>query len=139
MTFKRAEWTEVLLGGLIFLGSAALLLNDSLFFYGTALFEKVCLGYAFIISCMMGKAISCAIRKPCAASILMGLGSILFYTSDLMLALNYFSNAPNHTTSVICLTTYYPGQGILAATGFFWVLKQIKDDKKAESGVSVKR
>lgn len=103
----------------IFLGSAALILLTPLFDFGSALMKGVCLLYALIISCMLGKATANYYRTQGSVTGLLQLGSILFFFSDLMLCLNIFADAP-HITDVLCLYTYFPGQCILAHSLFHY-------------------
>ena len=71
--------------------------------------------YALIISCMVGKAISLMLFSKChlVSRIIIMVGSILFFVSDLALLFNVFGNG-GVTADNICLLTYYPAQGLLA-------------------------
>ena len=69
--------------------------------------------YAFIISLMLGKAISGAITKPTLANIIMAIGAFLFFFSDLMLLFDVFAQA-HKIFDVLCLSTYYPAEFLLA-------------------------
>lgn len=78
-----------------------------------ALIFGICVFYALIISFMVGKTIANVIRAWCAVSIILVIGSILFFISDLALVLYMFGDAPG-TADTICLATYFPGQCFLA-------------------------
>ena len=81
--------------------------------------KGVCLLYALIISCMLGKASANYYRAQSLVTGLLQLGSILFFFSDFMLCLNIFADAP-HITNILCLYTYFPGQCILAHSLFHY-------------------
>ena len=86
--------------------------------FGSNFMKGVCCAYAFIISFMVGKAISNLLKEKNATNKIIVIGSILFFISDLMLMLNKFGNIPG--TSYLCLGTYYPGQFILGLSLFIY-------------------
>ena len=92
---------------------AALILLTPLFDFGDPLIRWVCLLYALIISCMLSKAIANYYRTPNRVTGILLLGSSLFFFSDVMLCLDFFSNASD-ITGYLCLFTYFPGQCVLA-------------------------
>jgi hypothetical protein len=75
--------------------------------------QKLLLGYAVIISAMLGKAISNLIRHPGPARWLLAIGSVMFWFSDLMLAIDMFGQA-SRLTWILCSYTYWPAQNLLA-------------------------
>lgn len=75
--------------------------------------QKLLLGYAVIISAMLGKAISNLIRHPSPARWLLAIGSVMFWFSDLMLAIDMFGQA-SRLTWILCSYTYWPAQNLLA-------------------------
>lgn len=75
--------------------------------------QKLLLGYAVIISAMLGKAISNLIRHPSPARWLLAIGSLMFWFSDLMLAIDMFGQA-SRLTWILCSYTYWPAQNLLA-------------------------
>ena len=77
----------------------------------------VCYVYAVIISGMAGKAVSGFLRERTLVNGLLALGSVLFYFSDVMLLLAWFTGAGSWADTA-CLFTYFPGQGILAHAGY---------------------
>lgn len=78
------------------------------------------IGYAIVISCMLGKSISNLVRKKSTSSWLMAVGSILFWFSDLMLALSIFGSG-GKAVSFLCMYSYWPGQSILAHSLFHFI------------------
>lgn len=79
--------------------------------------RKLLLGYAVIISVMLGKAISNLIRKPSPCRWLLAIGSVMFWFSDIMLAVDMFGQ-PSRLTWILCSYCYWPAQNILAHSLF---------------------
>ena len=75
--------------------------------------KKLLLGYALVISAMLGKAISNLIRHPSPARWLMAIGCVMFWFSDLMLAVDMFGQG-SRLTWILCSYSYWPAQNILA-------------------------
>ena len=109
----RFEKNDLIPSVIIFVCAASLVLFVPIFDFGIPLMQYIILGYALIISLMVGKAISNMRRENTSLTKLIVFGSILFFFSDLMLLLCYFAGAPQITDS-LCLFTYYPGQYLLA-------------------------
>lgn len=109
----KFRWRDLLYGGLIFIPSVLFITLAPIFDFGGAMMEAVCVVYAIIISCMVGKSISNFIKERTLINFVILLGSCLFFFSDLMLLLNVFANLPR-VVDVLCLVTYYPAQCLLA-------------------------
>ncbi len=75
--------------------------------------QKLLPVYALIISAMLGKAISNWVCRPSLFRGLLALGSLLFWFSDLVLAVDMFGQA-SRLTWIFCSYAYWPGQNILA-------------------------
>ena len=71
------------------------------------------IGYGVIISCMLSKAISNYRKEKTLGFLLIVIGSILFYFSDLMLALDMFGT-PSRLLWILCSYSYWPAQTLLA-------------------------
>ena len=84
--------------------------------FGNALMQGICCAYGIIISFMVGKAISNLLKENNLINIIIVIGSILFFISDLMLVLNKFGEIS--VASYLCLGTYYPAQFLLAGSLF---------------------
>lgn len=108
--------TDVIFAACIFLPSALFITLAPIFDFGGALMETVCVVYALILSLMVGKALS-NLRLRSAVSIIIAVGSVLFFVSDLSLLLNMFGKI-NAIPRILCLATYYPAQFILAFAVF---------------------
>ena len=101
----------------LFVPSVLLITLAPLFDFGGILMEVVCVVYALIISCMVGKAISNLVAEHSVINIIIMVGSILFFFSDLMLLFNVFGNLPK-LVDILCLVTYYPAECLLGYSIF---------------------
>lgn len=110
---QKFRWIDLLYGAVIFVPSVLFITLAPIFDFGGVLMEVVCVIYAIIISCMVGKAISNLVRERNLANLIILIGSVLFFFSDLMLLLNVFANLPR-VVDVLCLATYYPAEILLA-------------------------
>lgn len=109
--------TDTIPSVIIFAASAALITLVPIFDFGSMLMEIICLGYALVISLMVGKAVSNLIGERNKVNAILAAGSVMFYFSDLMLLFNVFAGAPK-ITDTLCLFTYYPAQCLLAYSIF---------------------
>jgi hypothetical protein len=75
--------------------------------------KTLLLGYAVVISAMLGKAISNLRAAPCTYRWLLAVGSVLFWFSDMMLAIDMFGTA-SRLTWILCSYSYWPAQNLLA-------------------------
>ncbi len=112
----RFSRRDFLCGICIFAAALCIILFVPFLEFGGALMQGVCCAYAFIISFMLGKAVSNLSQDRRALYRILAIGSILFFFSDLMLVLDQFGGVPN--TGYLCLGTYYPGQFLLAFSLF---------------------
>lgn len=88
--------------------------------------KKMLLGYAVVIACMLGKAISNFISEKSIYRLLILTGSVMFWFSDVMLAIDMFGQA-SRMTWILCSYTYWPAQNILAFALFHFVNEKDKD------------
>ncbi len=75
--------------------------------------RKLLLGYALIIAAMLGKSLSNLCSRPCLYRWLLAIGSIMFWVSDLALAVSMFGQS-SRLAWILCSYNYWPGQNILA-------------------------
>ena len=108
----RFRARDIIYGLAIFLPSLIVILFVPVLDYGGDLMLIVCTIYAYIISLMLGKALSNVIALGTSLTMIVLVGSILFFISDLMLLFNVFGGVP--LTGIFCLVTYYPAEFILA-------------------------
>ncbi len=109
--------SDLIYGVAIFVPSVLFILLMPIFDFDGVLMQIVCVVYALIISFMVGKALANLIAHQNCRNILLAVGSILFFFSDLMLLLNVFGN---HALvfDVLCLATYYPAECLLGLAIF---------------------
>lgn len=89
--------------------------------------ENLLIGYAVIISCMLGKAISNVSAERNIFRIMILIGSVMFWFSDLMLAIDMFGE-DSRLTWALCSYTYWPAQNILAFSLYYYINEQRKPD-----------
>lgn len=70
------------------------------------------LGYALVISCMLGKSATLFLSNVKIGAIIFT-GSLMFYLSDMFLMFTIFGSL-KRTGSILCLSFYYPAEFILA-------------------------
>ena len=104
-------------GAVLFAAVAAFLLLCPLLEFGDETIHLLCIAYALIISLMTGKAESDFFRGKSVLTAVLAIGSLLFFFSDLMLVFDQFMGM-GHTSAVLCLSTYYPAQCLLAYSIF---------------------
>lgn len=108
----KLDWKDLIYGAIIFVPAVLFITLAPIFNFGGMLMEVVCIVYAVIISCMVGKAISNLIKNKSVLNIVIVVGSCLFFFSDLMLLLHVFASFP-HIIDILCLITYYPAECLL--------------------------
>lgn len=91
--------------------------------FGSSMMEWICIGYALVISCMVGKGISNFAREKNTVTLLLLIGGLLFWFSDLMLVLCRFGDAPK-ITDTLCLYSYFPAQTLFAHSVYHYVNKE---------------
>ena len=111
---------------IFFAGAAVLLLFYKRFRFGSTMMQQVCIGYALIISMMVGKAAANCWRKPDAMLMVALIGSVMFFISDMMLALYKFARMPR-ICDILCLAFYYPGQCMLGFSAYMHINRAVKD------------
>ncbi len=112
---SRFKWKDLIFGTAIFVPSVLLITLAPFFEFGGIIMEIVCVIYAIIISCMVGKAVSNLVETKSLLNIVIVVGSCLFFFSDLMLLLNVFASLPQ-VVGILCLATYYPAEILLACS-----------------------
>lgn len=123
----KFKWSDLIIGSIIFVFAILFITLAPIFKFENIIMELVCIFYALIISLMVGKAISNLIREKTLTNILLVIGSILFFFSDLMLLFECFANAPR-IADILCLATYYPAQCLLAFSISNPTLKQSQNN-----------
>ena len=109
---------DIFYGALIFIPATLVILLVPIFEFNGLLMQIVCIIYAVIISCMVGKAINNYIIIKNKLTLIVLIGSILFIISDICLLFNVFASVPKFI-GVMCLLTYYPAEIFLACGVLF--------------------
>ncbi len=121
---QKIKLRDILIALGIFVVSLIVILVPQIFDFGEML--PVVIVYAFIISLMLGKAISNVIEKEYRfENIWIMIGSILFFLSDLMLLFNVFTDI-SIVFDIICLILYYPAEFILASSIYYSNIKRVE-------------
>lgn len=85
--------------------------------------QKFLIVYAVIISFMLGKAVSNFFAEKTVARFIIAASSVLFWFSDLMLAIDMFGT-PGRLVWILCSYTYWPAQNLIAHSLFYTVKDQ---------------
>lgn len=109
----RFHIKDLLYGAIIFVPMTLVIVFAPIFDFNGILMQIVCIVYAIIISCMVGKAVNNFIVKKDKLSLIVLIGSILFILSDAFLLFSIFANA-SKIVGALCLITYYPAEIMLA-------------------------
>lgn len=110
---ERFKLRDLIPCAVVFALAGSIVLFVPVLDFGATLMQMVCLAYAAIISCMVGKTIANRLRKASFLSNWLVVASCSFFFSDLMLVFNMFA-AKSTVTDHLCLLTYYPAQALLA-------------------------
>lgn len=108
-----------LLSLFLLLGTPFIQIND-------ALMRPILIGYALIISGMLGKAAANRCGAKSLSIRLALLGAAMFWFSDLMLAISLFGEN-SRLIWILCSYTYWPAQSIMAYSMFHHI-KEHTDD-----------
>ena len=122
---NKFSWKDIVCSLVIFIPSMLFIVLAPIFDFNGIVMEIVAVVYAFIISFMVGKAISNLIQKRSLINIIITIGSVLFFLSDLMLLLGSFASLP--VVGIICLVLYYPAEFLLAFSLFVYGEKKIEN------------
>lgn len=132
MFLERFSWKDLIYGAVIFVPSMLFIVLAPIFSFGGVLMEVVCVLYALIISLMAGKSIANFVRNHSILNLIIMIGSIMFFLSDLMLLLGNFASLP--VVGIICLVLYYPAEFLLAFSIFIYACfnKTVKESENIE-------
>lgn len=125
---QKIKLLDLIISGVFFFGAAAFLLFCPLLSFDVPVFKIVCLVYALIISCMLGKALGNFIHQRTYVTGTAALASALFFFSDLMLVFDWFIGLWDWTSEA-CMGTYYPALCLLAFSMFLRTTQKVSDKK----------
>ena len=114
---EKFHLKDLIYGAVVFVPAALLILLAPFFEFPSQMLMWLCVIYAMIISCMMGKSVSNFVKNKCRLNLVLMMGSVLFLFSDLMLLFNVFSDI-SKVFRYLCLGTYYPAEILLAISLF---------------------
>jgi len=127
LVYKKLDKLDVIFSAGLGTFSIIFILCFPYLIFEVAVLRYVVLVYAVIISVMVGKSFGNVIRaKSCFSNMIMS-GSVLFFVSDMMLLLAWFSSIEGQWTSNLCMAAYYPGLCLLAGS----MLPYIKEERIA--------
>lgn len=124
----KANLLDFIISGVIALSATLFILLAPFTDFGDPSEMIICLVYGIIISFMVGKAFANFIRKKQLGYGIIALASFLFFFSDLMLLIAWFTTLKGGFWDNLCMATYYPGLCFLALSLF--VLNTIPSDFK---------
>lgn len=115
----KLKLKDLIYGAGLFVACLLFILLAPIFNFGGITMKILCIVYAFVITFMVGKAVSNYIQDRSVQNLIILIGSILFFVSDFMLLLNLFSTIKIRILSqslfrLLCLITYYPAEFMLA-------------------------
>lgn len=106
----------------IFVPSALIIILMPFLNYDPSMMMYLCIVYALVISCMVGKAASNFVKNKNITNLIILIGSILFFISDMMLLFNVFGGLK--ICDYFCLASYYPAQYLIAFSSFVFTNKK---------------
>lgn len=109
---KAKKW-DFIIGGVLFGLVGSFICFCPLLVFSDAYMKWVSLAYAFIISMMVGKAVSNYMSDKKKSRLFMAIGSGMFFFSDFMLLCNWFMETGSITRK-LCMMTYFPALGVIA-------------------------
>lgn len=116
-TLVKFNWKDLIYGTCIFVPCVLFITLATMFTFESILMEIVCVVYAIIISLMVGKAIANFVKEHSVLNLIILIGSVLFIVSDFMLLLEIFGGF-GRVAGILCLSTYYPAEIMLAFSIF---------------------
>jgi hypothetical protein len=129
--FRRLD---AVLSVAIFLFAAAFLNFFPGIAFATPFLKSVCVGYAAVISAMLGKAVGNFAASPTIANGAFASGAFLFFFSDMMLALNVFVGRWSWCDAA-CLATYFPAVYLLAFSLYLKSRTDATDERRDATSV----
>lgn len=116
--YRSVTRTDILICGGLGIFSVLFVIFFPYLVYDNPLFRYICIIYAGIIAFMVGKSVGNTIQENSRFTKLAALSSILFYFSDLMLLLEWFSTLDDGIGHV-CMALYYPAMCLFGITLLF--------------------
>ncbi len=116
LTYKKINKLDLVLSIVLAVFSIGFILFFPYIVFDIPALRYVVLVYASIISVMVGKAVGNSMHEKTCFTMMVAMGSILFFISDMMLLLAWFSTIEGRWTSHVCMAAYYPALCLLASS-----------------------
>jgi len=116
LVYRKLDKLDILLSVGLGVFSIGFILLFPYIVFDVAVLKYVVLAYAVIISVMVAKSVGNALKGKSKFTTMIAVGSALFFISDMMLLLAWFSSIEGRWTSNVCMATYYPGLCLLAGS-----------------------
>ena len=130
LTYRKLDKLDIVLSTGLGLFSVGFILLFPYILFEVVVLKYVVIAYAVIISVMVGKSVGNAIIEKNLFTRIIAAGSILFFISDMMLLLAWFSTIEGRWTSNVCMGVYYPGLCLLAGSMVVYINDKRNLDKK---------
>ena len=114
LAYRKMDKLDIMLSVGLGTFSVGFILLFPYILFEVAVLKYVVLVYAVIISVMVGKSVGNALQDKSNFTKMIAVGSLLFFVSDMMLLLAWFSTIEGRWTSNVCMGVYYPGLCLLA-------------------------
>lgn len=128
LIYKKLGKMDIFLCGALGLFAVGFILVFPYIVFDVVVLKYVVLAYAVIISAMVGKSVGNAVREKTMFTVMIAVGSVLFFISDMMLLLAWFSTIEGRWTSNVCMAAYYPALCLLAGSMVVY-MKKIGEEK----------
>ena len=127
LTYKKLDKLDVFFSVALGTFSVGFILLFPAIEFSVELLKYVVLVYAVIISVMVGKSVGNALQEKSVFTRMIAVGSLLFFTSDMMLLLAWFSTIEGRWTSNVCMAAYYPALCLLAGSMVVYLDNKINE------------
>ena len=114
LAYRKLEKLDIILSACLGAFSVGFILVFPYIVFDVPVLKYVVLLYAVIISVMVAKSMGNALRENEIFTRMIAMGSVLFFLSDMMLLLAWFSTIEGRWTSNVCMAAYYPALCLLA-------------------------
>ena len=127
---SKIKLIDIIPTSILAVGAVSFLLFAKILHFDPSMLKIVCIIYALIISCMLGKTIGNFINNKSTLNILIMIGAALFFFSDLMLVLDWFilEQYEMSWTNEACMATYYPALCIFAFSMYYKLVLENKNN-----------
>ena len=126
LAYRKLEKLDIMLSLCLAAFSVGFILVFPYIIFNVPVLKYVVLLYAVIISVMVAKSLGSAVREKDVFTGMIAIGSVLFFASDMMLLLAWFSTIEGRWTSNVCMAAYYPALCLLAGSMVVYLKKNRK-------------